>query len=129
MLKLAGYAERLSARPGETINFKLSNATGEPVEAKLVRVISADPNPAGRGIREEPLAIDLPRMEVGEYPVPQGSYGQVDTGDAIAALTSFTLTLRVMPTRLPESTDMAVISWMAADGDNGCALTVDARAA
>lgn len=125
MLKLAGYVDRLSARPGETLNFKLSNATGAPVEARLVRVISADPNPAGPGIREEPLAVDLAPMIVGEHPVPQGSSGQVPVGDALAALASFTLTLRVMPTLLPEGTERAVVSWMAPDASRGFALTVN----
>ncbi|MFY0610202.1 MAG: N,N-dimethylformamidase large subunit [Hyphomicrobiaceae bacterium] len=127
MLKLAGYVDRLSARPGETFNFKLSNATGMPVAAELVRVISADPNPAGNGIREEPLAIELAPMDVGEHPVPQGSFGRVEAGNALAELASFTLTLQVMPTRLPESADMAALSWLAEDGQSGCALTVDAK--
>lgn len=126
MLKLAGYVDRLSARPGETLNFKLSNATGAPVAARLVRVISADPNPAGPGIREEPLAVDLAPLDVAEHPVPQGSSGHVSLGGALAGLTSFTLTLRVMPTLLPEGTERAVISWMAPDASRGFALTVNA---
>ncbi|MGI9477936.1 MAG: N,N-dimethylformamidase beta subunit family domain-containing protein [Hyphomicrobiaceae bacterium] len=125
MLKLAGYVDRLSARPGETLNFKLSNATGAPVMAKLVRVISADPNPAGQGIREEALAIELAPLDVTAHPVPQGSCGRVEIGDALNGIASLTLTLRIMPTRRPENADMAVLSWMAADGHNGLALTVD----
>ena len=31
MLPLAGYAERLSARPGQTLRFHVANATGAPV--------------------------------------------------------------------------------------------------
>ena len=38
MLPLAGYAERLSARPGQTLRFHVANATGVPVQARVVRV-------------------------------------------------------------------------------------------
>jgi N,N-dimethylformamidase len=104
----------------------MSNATGQPVDASLVRVISADPNPAGPGIREEPLAIDLPQLDVGDHPVAQGSYGRVDLGDALAGLASFTLTLRMMPTRLPRhGNEMAVISWTPPDRRGGCTVTLD----
>ena len=57
MTPLAGYADRLSVRPGETIRFHVSNGTGaEVVSPSIVRVISADVNPAGPGIRT--VAVD-----------------------------------------------------------------------
>ncbi len=122
MLKLAGYADRLSVRPGETISFKLSNATGAPVKAELVRVICADPNPAGPGIRGEKLAVEFPEMTVAEHPVPRGSHGTVDLGDTLAGLGDFTLVLTVQPTRLPEATSAI----LAIDGlGGGLALTLD----
>ena len=52
MLALTGYIDRLSARPGEEIAFKLSSTGTAPVDVRLVRVVSADPNPAGPGIIE-----------------------------------------------------------------------------
>jgi N,N-dimethylformamidase len=52
LVPLAGYSDRLSARPGQTIEFKVSSQTGKPVEAWLTRSISADPNPEGVGIVE-----------------------------------------------------------------------------
>ncbi len=122
MLKLAGYADRLSVRPGETINFKLSNATGAPVSAELVRVICADPNPAGPGIREEALAVDLADLSVAAHPVPTGSYATVDLGDSLSGLTDFTLLLTLQPTRLPDET-AAIVTIDGADG--GLALTID----
>ncbi len=122
MLKLAGYADRLSVRPGETINFKLSNATGAPVRPELVRVICADPNPAGPGIREAALAVDLPELTVDAHPVPRGSYATVDLGDSLSGLTDFTLLLTLQPTRLPDAT-AAILTLAGADG--GLALTID----
>ena len=55
MLPLTGYADRFSVAPGETIEFKVSSAAAEPYEARLVRVISGDPNPAGPGINQGPV--------------------------------------------------------------------------
>ncbi|UOM36492.1 N,N-dimethylformamidase beta subunit family domain-containing protein [Acuticoccus sp. I52.16.1] len=56
MLALTGYIDRLSARPGEEIAFKLSSTGTAPVDVRLVRVVSADPNPGGPGIIEHDLA-------------------------------------------------------------------------
>ncbi|RAI03423.1 N,N-dimethylformamidase large subunit [Acuticoccus sediminis] len=56
MLALTGYIDRLSARPGEDIAFKLSSTGTDPVSVRLVRVVSADPNPAGPGIIEHDLS-------------------------------------------------------------------------
>jgi N,N-dimethylformamidase len=52
MLPLTGYADRFSVAPGETIAFKVSSAAALPYQARLVRLISGDPNPAGPGIKE-----------------------------------------------------------------------------
>lgn len=118
MLALAGYVNRLSARPGETLDFKLSNATGAPVQAQLVRVISADPNPAGPGIQEQPLSIEFPPLDVGAYPVAQGSYAVADLRDGLAELVDFTLLLSLQPTRWPTGAASTIIS-IAGTDDQG----------
>ena len=51
-IDLIGYTDRLSARPGETLDFKVSCKTRVPVKARLFRSISADANPSGIGIVE-----------------------------------------------------------------------------
>jgi len=51
--QLLAYADRLSARPGDTIGFKVSSLSKKPFTAKLTRSISADPNPVGPGVVEE----------------------------------------------------------------------------
>ena len=56
MTPLAGYADKLSVRPGETIRFHVASQVTEPVAARFVRVICADANPAGPGIKLEPVA-------------------------------------------------------------------------
>jgi N,N-dimethylformamidase len=44
MLPLTGYADRLSAAPGETIEFKISSNTQQDYQARLVKVICGDAN-------------------------------------------------------------------------------------
>lgn len=52
-IQLIGYCNRLSGRPGDTIEFKVSSRLADPYTARLVHVISADPNPGGPGLIEE----------------------------------------------------------------------------
>ena len=50
---IAGYSDKFSARPGETITFAVSSKAMSDFTATLHRSISADPNPKGPGIIEE----------------------------------------------------------------------------
>ena len=50
---IAGYSDKLSARPGETITFSVSSKATSDFTATLHRSVSADPNPEGPGIVEE----------------------------------------------------------------------------
>jgi len=53
MIPLIGYVNKLSARPGDTLEFKVSSTFNVPFQASLVRIRCSDPNPAGPGIREK----------------------------------------------------------------------------
>jgi len=55
MIPLIGYTDKLSARPGETIEVKVSAAGPDPYHAELVRIICADPNPQGPGMQTLPV--------------------------------------------------------------------------
>ena len=48
-IPITGYADRFSLTPGEKINFKVSCTSRDPYKAKLIRVVSGDPNPDGPG--------------------------------------------------------------------------------
>jgi N,N-dimethylformamidase len=99
MLPLAGYADRLSARPGETLHFHVSNATGAPVQAHIVRVLCADPNPQIGGVRTEPMPVEVVTLdEAAQQPVPLGSYGVIDIGSLLDGLTQCTVSIRIHPT-------------------------------
>ena len=100
MLPLAGYANRLSVRPGETIRFHVANATGAEVSAEVVRVRSADPNPAGPGVATEAVGgvglalIDRPRRQG----TARGSYAMVPASPIFDGLRSFTWCATILAT-------------------------------
>ena len=56
MIPLIGYTNKLSARPGETLEVKVSSTASTPYRAELMRIICGDPNPEGPGIQTEPVA-------------------------------------------------------------------------
>ena len=99
MLPITAYADRYSVAPGETIAFKVSSAASEDYEARLVRVISGDPNPAGPGMREQPVdAAFAGRYPSRVQPIYSGSYARVAGTAPLDALRSFTVTAIIWPT-------------------------------
>ena len=130
-IPLIGYASRWSVAPGQRIEFKVSSSSAHPFQARLVRVVSADPNPEGPGIIEHPVAA---RFD-GEYPsctqpVALGSYLRAVPDPAargvLAGLQSFTLAAFVWPT-LPDQGLQSVMAWRSRDGATGCALAIGFR--
>jgi len=61
---ILGYADRLSAAPGERIAFKASCRGHTHYHAEIVRLASGDLSPAGPGFREELV----PTGVAGNYP-------------------------------------------------------------
>jgi N,N-dimethylformamidase len=75
-LPITGYLDRLSARPGERLAVKVCVRDGTRFRARLERVLSADPNPAGPGLRVEDLAARFDREFPGRrQPIRLGSHG------------------------------------------------------
>ncbi len=75
---VTGYLDRFSHRPGERFCAKVSARDAGPVRARLVRVISGDPNPAGPGLRFEDFSRYLDITFPGRrQPVRSGSYAVV----------------------------------------------------
>ena len=99
MLPITAYADRYSVAPGETIAFKVSSAASEDYEARLVRVISGDPNPAGPGMREQPVdAAFAGRYPSRVQPIHSGSHARVAGTAPLDVLRSFTVTAIIWPT-------------------------------
>jgi len=80
MVPLIGYVDRFSARPGERIAVKVSSSSDHPYRADLVRIIRADANPAGPGIKLEEIAADFAGAYVSRFPA--GAPGIVRRGHA-----------------------------------------------
>jgi len=55
-LPITGYLDRFSRRPGEAFIAHVSVRDGGSYRARLVRVLSGDPNPRGPGVRFEDLS-------------------------------------------------------------------------
>ncbi|MCA3131911.1 MAG: N,N-dimethylformamidase beta subunit family domain-containing protein [Betaproteobacteria bacterium] len=55
-IKIFGYADRISARPGDPIEIMVSAEGTDAVQAQLVRLIHGDENPAGPGFVEREVA-------------------------------------------------------------------------
>ncbi|MFN8660236.1 MAG: hypothetical protein U0105_28120, partial [Candidatus Obscuribacterales bacterium] len=129
MVPLSGYADRFSVAPGETIAFKISSTFSEPYHARLVRVISGDPNPAGTGIKERDIAAPF----AGDYPsrfqpTHLGSYGRVADSAVLHGIKSFTAVATIWPTT-PRKGEQGIIAKFDAASGAGFALTIDASGA
>ena len=62
MHALTGYADRWSVKQGEAIRFMISSAGGRDFALRFVRHVCADPNPAGPGYAEIPMATAIDGM-------------------------------------------------------------------
>jgi len=77
-LPITGYLDRFSHRAGESFAAKVSVPGGGPARARLVRVISGDPNPEGPGLRFEDFSSVFDYGFAGRHQaVRPGSYAIV----------------------------------------------------
>jgi N,N-dimethylformamidase len=99
---LAGYVENLSARPGETLEFKVSSRSEKPVIARLFRSISADPNPDGPGLVEEDASAFFAPSEFPSVHRPffAGSYGIAEQQVTAEVDASLVISATIFPTLL-----------------------------
>ena len=119
MLPITGYVDRWSVRPGETMDFMISVQNGGRFTARIARVICGDPNPAGPGYREVPVAWDGEGEHDGkEQPVALGSWVDVPTVDLPSGTGPLELHATIWPTRLTAG-KQAVLSWT-----DGASLTL-----
>ena len=117
MIPLTGYGDRLSARPGETIAFKVSSDADTPYEARLVRIISADPNPDGPGRMEEALDADFSGSHPSRIqPFYPGSYAKTQSDDPLPALDGFTALATIWPTTPLKEKQAILAHWGEATG-------------
>jgi len=99
VIPLLGYCDRLSGRPGDILSFKVSSHLEEDYSVRLIRSISADPNPGESGIIEEHVAAAF----AGHYPSRQqpffpGSFIRIETTLALTDVPALTLEAIIWPT-------------------------------
>ena len=77
-LPITGYLDRFSHRPGERFAAQVSVPGGGPARARLLRVISGDPNPEGPGLQFEDLSHRFDLSFTGRHqPIRLGSHAVV----------------------------------------------------
>lgn len=110
-IPLLGYADRLTVRPGEAIGFKVSSHGPDPFEAWLARSVTADPNPDGPGVVEQPVAASF----AGSYPsrvqpFNPGSHVLVEGAGGLYPSAGGALEARIWPTLPADGREQAVIA-------------------
>ena len=109
---IAGYANTLSARPGETVGFCVSSKSTEAYTATLHRSICADPNPEGPGIIEEDASAFFPSAQFPSrlqhiYP---GSYAETTSVVRCSPSSEVEMTCWFMPS-LISGDNQTLLSW------------------
>jgi N,N-dimethylformamidase len=133
MKTLLGYADKIGVQPGESIGFKVSSEDERPYEASIVRLLHADPNPAGPGYRDEVVPNAAWRLPGRRQTVHHGSCAIVSVDAMPMVQRNFALEILVWPT-LPDGTGQVIASlWnpfqrsgfmLVLDGKSGLALHV-----
>ena len=99
MSRILGYADRVSVAPGEHLQVMVSCEDLDQYDARLIRIIHGDINPAGPGYREQAVALDLGGPFVGRHqPINAGSYAQVDDPSPFNSQTSLSVQALIWPT-------------------------------
>jgi len=122
--RIIGYGDELSVAPGETIAFKASCEGLESYEASIVRLISADLHPDGRGWIDEPVTSDVDgSYRAREQAIPAGSWAVVPAKPCLCAET-FTVAAWIWPTT-PLKGEQVLARRMTPDGTRGWSLGID----
>ncbi|HVO01922.1 MAG TPA: laminin G domain-containing protein, partial [Candidatus Cybelea sp.] len=124
MLKILGYPDRYSVAPGEEIAFKVSLEEGDAFDARILRVIHGDANPAGPGLKFRHIASAVDGRHPGKRQrIDAGSYMIVENAPALAAK-PFTFFAMIWPT-LPERSRQTLIAQWDPQGQRGFRIEVD----
>lgn len=136
---LVGYADHLTAQPGDTVKFMVSSQAPR-YHVDIVRLIHGDTNPRGPGMKE--TVIDTPTnadYSGKRQTLPLGSYVTVPDNAALRLSGSFTITAWIAPTRhdplapggnTPNGDEGIVTKWSSRDQSGyGLFIEDDARLA
>ena len=97
-MKITGYADTLSAAPGETISFMV-NCELPRYRVEVVRIICGDTNPAGPGVKEEVVKTPVSKTYTGRrQTIEAGSYITIPTRPPLEEFDSFSFQAFIWPT-------------------------------
>jgi N,N-dimethylformamidase len=127
VLKLIGYADRLSVAPGETVRFMVSAEDDQRYRAELVRIVHGDANPQGPGFEVERVPSSIDGSYQGRrQAIHPGSHAIVPDHPAFQALGSFTLLAMIWPTMPDKGQRQTLLSrW---DDATGAGFVFEIRA-
>lgn len=124
-MKLLGYADKLSATPGERIRFMVS-ADAPTYEAAIVRLIHADRAPGGPGFKEEVVATPVNGPHNGRKQIARaGSYVRVADHPLLRGLHSLTLQAWIYPTTPHKDGAQGILTRWSASAGVGYRLVID----
>src|SRR5262249_9462212 len=125
VLGIMGYWDRLSARPGDTPELKVSVEDGSnDFHVELVRLICGDDGPGGPGFKADPVASEVNGSRPGRrQAINAGSYIHVPNLKAIGG-DAVTLAALVMPTWIGKNAPQCILSRQHRSA-TGVALMVD----
>ncbi|MGH2615476.1 MAG: N,N-dimethylformamidase beta subunit family domain-containing protein [Thermomicrobiales bacterium] len=127
-MKIVGYGDRWSVQPGETIRFLVSTELPS-YQARIVRLIHGDTNPAGPGYKERPVASTIEGQYEGRAQAfHPGSFAVVPDTAALQPGEGLTLGAWIYPTT-PRGHSQAILAKWEDASRAGYALVVDAEGA
>ncbi|MBR0725485.1 LamG domain-containing protein [Bradyrhizobium manausense] len=128
-VRLFGYTDRISVKPGETIQFHVSAEGTDTAEAQLVRLVHGDQNPAGPGFIEEEVACTANgRWRVEPQFTQVGSFLEVDDPEGrLAFANSFTLFAFIHPTWPASGERQTIIGRWDGDRKQGYGIGIDEK--
>ncbi len=122
---LTGYADPLSGRPGDRIAFHVSSQSERPIETTLVRVRCADPNPAGPGVVEEVIDVDIGSPFAGRnQPFHPGSCALVEGEDLLDGSQAWRLSACFAPFLPDDENHQTIVALVDSDGEAFLALEI-----
>ncbi|MBT7294287.1 MAG: LamG domain-containing protein [Rhodospirillaceae bacterium] len=123
MLKITGYSDRVSARPGETIKFMVNCELGQ-YRADIVKLICGDSSPDGPDFKEKLIRTPANKRYKGrKQKIYAGSYGIVESNPALEGLKSFTAQAMIWPTT-PERGQQAILGKWNERSKSGFAMVI-----
>lgn len=125
-IRLFGYADPLSARAGQPIDFMVSAEGTAEAKAEIVRLVHGDFNPEGPGFIEETVATDLPAtLPVKRQYAQTGSFCRVrDSDGRLSPSGAFTVHAFIWPSLLAGLRQTVMGRWSVSDS-KGYALGIN----